>query len=221
MQPHSPQQPHRPQQPHEIREERRRLQAKLLREEDKQWVHHVADLERGDRVLTVVGDRPLTTLARFDRVTDLVSVKLRRGSLGLYERRLTPRAPYEQSPLSYLNAMGRSWSLWAEDDRLEWSEDQLDRRYGGMEFWFRNVTAGSTALVTLEVTAAATAPGVTGQLEVRSSDASPRLFPVTGFADHTLDLIVRPSMDFGTLVTIEVKDGVGYFAFREITYSTV
>src|SRR5438105_8013170 len=122
-------------QPSELREQRRRLEAELLREEDKRWVHHVADLDRGERVLTVVSERPTLRRARLDRIADLDSTIMRSGiEFQLFERRLTPRAPYQATPLSYLNAMGRSWSLWGSEDRLEWYEFAPDRRYGGIEF---------------------------------------------------------------------------------------
>lgn len=156
-----------------------------------------------------------------DLVPGLAAEALPPSLLGIAERRLSPRAPVQSAPLSYLNAMGRSWSLWGEADRLEWSESAPDRRYGGIEFWFRSVTVGTTAIVTIGVTAGTTGQGVTGIVRVRSSNAAPRDFPVTGFQDHTLDLIVRPDNAFAVLVVLEPQQGIGYLSFREVTYRTL
>lgn len=205
----------------QIDQESRRIHEQLLRGPEK-WVHHVVDLTRDGQVLTSQHDRPIAMFDRLERLSDVLDVKLPDSFFALSERILTPRAPYQESPLSYLNAGGRSWSLWAEADRLEWAEfGAADARYGGIEFWFRDVTPGVMRVVSISVTAGATGPGVTGNLEVRSSDAAPRTFSFTGFADQILDVVVRPSNEFAVLVTLEPKDGVGYLAFREITYGTL
>ena len=137
----------------------------------------------------------------------------------LPERTLTPRAPYQASPLSYLNAASSSWSLYAETDRLEWAEfSNPDPRYGGIDFWFRDVTVGTQALVTIDISASGTG---SADISVRSSDAAPRLFPIGANADITLDLVVEPVGTFGVLVTMEAGDGLTYLAFRKATYTTL
>jgi hypothetical protein len=109
--------------------------------------------------------------------------------------------------------------LYAETDRLEWAEfSNPDPRYGGIDLWFRDVTVDAQALVTIEVTASGS--GST-EISVRSSDAAPRLFPIDGYADITLDLVVDPDDTFGVLVTMEGGDGMSYLAFREATYTTL
>jgi hypothetical protein len=96
-----------------------------------------------------------------------------------------------------------------------------DPRNGPLEFWFRNVVVGTAALVTLELTVGSMGPGVTGTYEVRSSDAAPRQFPATGFKDHTVDLIARPSLAYAVLVTLNPGAGIGYLAFRRVEYLTL
>jgi hypothetical protein len=93
-----------------------------------------------------------------------------------------------------------------------------DQRYGGLEIWFRNVDTSRQVLVTISAKVGAL-PGATGTVEVRSSGAGPRLFPVTGFASHQFDLLVRPSEPFAALVELEIKAGIGYFAFSSVSYN--
>lgn len=204
-----------------MEDHRQRMEEQLLRGPDK-WVHHVADLDQGEEVRTLELDRPIRLRDRLQRVSAVVGFKVP-PPFFLAERTLTPRAPYQASPLSYLNAKGDSWNLWAEDDRLEWAEfGAAGARYGGIDFWFRNVTPGTTKLVTIEVSAGAiTGPGVTGILEVSSGAAPTRVFPFTGAPDLTLDLLVHPKDPYAVLVTLEPKDGVGYLALKEASYGTV
>lgn len=204
-----------------ISEHRTRLQTLLGDEDKKRWVHHVADLEGGDgKVHTLELDRPISAIPRVERVKQVA------GQLGspsffleTFERKLTPRTPYQESPLSYLNAWANSWALAGDGDSLSWV-DWTDT-YGEIEFWFRNVTVGSTALVTIEVTAAPNGAGLSGNIEVRSSDAGPRVFPVTGFAEHTLDLIVHPTHAWAVLVSMYPKEQMGYLDFKSIKYQTL
>ncbi|MDF2143810.1 hypothetical protein [Knoellia sp. p5-6-4] len=190
----------------------------LAREEGQQWVHHLADLS-GDRgVETTASDRPLTDLARQRVLADSLGPLLL-WPLELPERSLTARHPYESAPLSFVNAVGRSWSVWAEGNRLEWAEDTgADRRYGGLVFWFRDVEPGREVLVTVSAKVG-TPAGATGSVEVRADSASPRSFPVTGFASHTFDLLLRPSDAFGTRVDLEIRAGVSYFAFSSVRFN--
>jgi hypothetical protein len=206
-----------------VDEHHHEMYARLEQEADKKWVHHAADLEREEEVRSQIYDGPVALLKRVDAVAAISpGHRFDPSVFQVFERLLTPRSPYQSSPLSYMNAMSRSWSLWAEVDRLEWAElSRPDARYGGIEFWFRNVAVGTTALVSIDVVAGAVGPGVTGSIAVRSSAAAPRSFPISGFADHTLDLIVRPTTSFAVLVTIEVGSGVGYLALRAAGYRTI
>lgn len=198
-----------------FREQQREIMAM---EEGRTWVHHVADLQGDSGVRTEVHERPPSSLERTTALADLV-VLPGLWPLDLPERYLSARAPYESSPLSYLNAAGMSWSVWAEGRKLEWAEfGASDQRYGGIEFWFRNVDTSRQVLVTVSAKVGAL-PGATGTVEIRSSEAGPRLFPVTGFASHEFDLVMRPSDPFAALVVLEIKAGVGYFAFSSVSYS--
>lgn len=192
---------------------------RLAAEEDMKWAHHASDLEQDRGVQTRVFDRPMTVLTRTKVLSDALGLTLFPLLLDLPERYLSARHPYQSSPLSYLNAMGSSWSLWAEGRKLEWAESgAADSRYGGMQFWFRDVEPGRQVLVAVSAVVGAL-PGATGSVEIRSSEAGPRSFPVTGLASHTFDVLLRPSDPFAALVTLEIKAGVGYFAFESIAYN--
>jgi hypothetical protein len=162
-------------------------------------------------VRTAASDRPITALTRQGLLADSLGPLLL-WPLDLPERSLSPRHPYESAPLSFVNAAGRSWSLWAEGNSLEWTEDPgPDRRYGGLVFWFRDVEPGREVLVTISAKVA-TPAGTTGSVAITSDSGSPRSFPVTGFASHTFDLLLRPRQTFGTRVDLEIKPSVSYFA---------
>jgi len=197
----------------------------MLVREVEGWTHHATDMDGNLDVSTIDLDRPIGPVNRLSALTDFLAspIELSPGVFAVAERRLSPQRPYQAAPLSFLNAYGRSWTVLGGLDRLEWAEfGERDARSGPMEFWFRNVIPATTALVTIELTAASTGPGVTGTFEVRSSAAAPRQFPVSGFRDHTVDLIVHPDNAFAVLVTLEpAATSVGYLAFREITYQTL
>jgi hypothetical protein len=198
-----------------FRDQQRELMAM---DEGRVWVHHVADLQGEGAVRTQTYERPPTVKERTTVLADLVILP-GLWPLDLPERFLSARAPYEGNPLSYLNAIGQSWAVWAEGKKLEWAElGAADQRYGGLEFWFRNVDTTRQVLVTVSAKVGALA-GATGTVELRASDGAPRSFPVTGFASHVFDLVIRPSDTFAALVVLEIKAGVGYFAFSSVSYN--
>jgi hypothetical protein len=204
-----------------IDQELQRIHKQLLRGPEK-WIHHVADLDQKGSVRSSESARPISTADRLKQLDEVIKIKAPVPIFDLTERTLTAQAPYLASPLSYLDALGRSWSLAAENNSLEWAEfGAPDARYGGIEFWFRNVAAGSTNLVSIAVTAGATGQGVTGNLQVRSSAGPAQTFQFTGFADQILDVVARPTEEFAVLVVLEAGAGVGYLAFHEITYLTL
>lgn len=190
---------------------------------DKSWVLHSADLHRDAEVTTDTGQRPFTLLDRKHLLADLGDFTVPAWLFETPERRLTPRRPYQFSPLSYLDAVGVSWSLFAEGDVLEWLElGGGVRRYGAIEFSCRNVDPNRAALVTITADVnVSSGAGVTATVDVQASDASPRSFPVTGFASHTFDLVVRPQITSSTIVAIVLKPGIGYFGFKSVEYQAL
>jgi hypothetical protein len=86
-----------------------------------------------------------------------------------------------------------------------------------LEFWFRDVTIGQPALVVVNVTIGASA----GSVLINSSAAAPRVFPVSGFGNHTFDLIVNPTETFAVLVSLRITDGVTYLRFSSASFQTI
>jgi hypothetical protein len=200
----------------DIDRELERIHERLLQGPEK-WMHHAADLTGDADVLSSESDRPITRSDRLKQLGDVIKIGPPVWVFNLAERTLTPQVPYQQSPLSYLDAGGPTWALWPEVNRLEWADGALPSPE--LDFWFRNVTVGTTALVSIYVTASTT--GGTGTLQVRSSAGGPVDFPFTGFTDLTLDVIVRPTDPFAALVTLQPAGGVSYIAFHEVTYTTL
>jgi hypothetical protein len=203
---------------------RRQDSDRPLRRDPEAWAHHVVDLDAGGEVSTLELDHPIGPEQRLRTLshTGIDIARLPPGIFTFPERSLTPRAPFWASPMSYLEAFGRSWSLFADVDRLEWAEfGAADARSGELDAWFLNVVVGSTAVISIDLTVGLTGPGVTGRYEIRSSAGQPAQFPVTGYGDHTTDVVVRPTDAFGVLLTIKPLTGIGYFAFRGISYRTV
>jgi hypothetical protein len=200
----------------DVDRELERIHEKLLRGPEK-WMHHAADLTRGGDVLSSESDRPISTSDRLGKLGDVIGTGLPAWVFDLAERTLSPQVPYQQSPLSYLDAGGPTWALWPEVNRLEWADGALPSPE--LDFWFRNVTVGTTALVSIYVTAATT--GGTGTLQVRSSAGTTVNFPFTGFTDLTLDVISRPTDPYAVLVSLQPAGGVSYIGFHEVTYTTL
>lgn len=182
------------------------------------WTHHVLDFDGGTGVRTATLE--LTDRAR--SIKAVVGDRSRRtaeaAASAAPARSLSAGQAFQAAPLSYLNAGGRSWSLWAQDGRLEWAEFGGEERSALLELWFRDVVAGSLVLVSLDVTVGAKGSGVTGSYEVRSNAAPPRTITVTGFRDETVDVVVRPTDPFAVLVTVRPGPGMGYFALRNACY---
>ncbi len=189
----------------------------------KSWVLHSADLHRDTEVRTVTAPRPFTLLARQRMLSDLVDVTVPAWLFEAPERRLTPRRPYQMSPLSYLDAVGVTWSLGAQNDTLAWLElGGSPRRYGMIEFTFRNVDPTVPALVTITADVNPyTVVGVSSTIDIQASDAATRSFPMTGFGSHTFDLVVRPHIAASTFVAITLKAGIQYFGFKSVEYQAL
>src|SRR4029453_17649135 len=99
----------------DLKQRRGRMQAHLDRDAGKQWVHQAANLHHGDGVLIATYDRPILIPHGMAGVSGPAPpALLDPNRFQLPERTLTPRAPYQASPLSYLNAASSSWSLYAE-----------------------------------------------------------------------------------------------------------
>lgn len=196
----------------------------LVEEENAGWTLHTADL-RGDtdiRTHSVELDRLPALSVRSGALVSLGATLERPSVLRLPERYLSPRYPYQGTPMSYLNVYGAGgWSLFAEDDRLEWADFGGPFGAGVVTAWFRNVTPGSTAVVSLQAYVSVDSPGGSGTLQMYASGAAPRTFPVTGGSNRIFDVVIHPTGSFAAVVQLEVQPGIGYFVFKSIDYRTI
>jgi hypothetical protein len=205
-------------------EPHRHIRDKFALREVDGWNYHATNLsENADKVYTLNLDRPVGLKKRLDVMKDFTSLPhFPPPGFPLIERYLSPQQPYQASPLSYLNSFGRSWSLICENNVLEWAEfSTVGMRSGSLEFWFRNVVAGSTAIVSLDVTTGTTGADVTGTFEIGSSATSNHsIIPVMGFRDNLIDIVVQPSDSYAVLVEVTIGPGIEYFTFNSVTYQT-
>jgi hypothetical protein len=193
-----------------------------LREVDG-WSYHAANLSKNSKSVRPLNlDRPIGLAKRLEIMNDLISFTNIPPIVihNLVERNLTPRQPYQSSPLSFLNAVGDSWSLWPSSNSLEWSYVDIEHlRY--LEFWFFNPVAENLAIISFNLT---TGVGLnaTGTFEVSSSTTANKTeYSVTGYRNGTYDVVIQPSDSSGVLVKVDIGAEVDYFAFHSVTYTTV
>jgi hypothetical protein len=189
------------------------------------WTYHAANLaDNSKEVCSIKLDRPVGLAKRLETVRDLINFPtLPPVVFSNFERILTPRQPYQASPVSYLNAMGSSWTLWGETNSLEWAGANFinPQRGGTLEFWFLAPQVGSLGIVTLEADIAAEVNSV-GTFDILSDATTNRAqYTVTGFRTNTIDIAVRPTDSYAVLVTVEIGPGIDYFAFKSVSYTTL
>jgi hypothetical protein len=204
-----------------------RRQAQLGRQldeltETQQWVHHIADLDRGE-VLTNILDRPVTPLSRIERLS----------RLGPFDDpsvfngpsfRLTPRMPYQASrydasPQAFLIA-AEPQSYSAERDEIMWAPPrqlQTDR-FLAMRFYFAESPHGRS-VVSLSLRGKAW-PGTTGHVLVRvpSAPAPVRVPIAETFAAHSVDVTFFPASGWPTEVLMSIEAGVELLTFSSISF---
>jgi hypothetical protein len=150
------------------------------------------------------------------------------GSLTNFERRLSARSPFQQTPgPSYLTTWGRSWDLAPQfyaDGTISWSSSGIFddvRRPGTIEFNFFNVTVNRPALILISVTTMAES-GRTGSLEITGNAPITGTWPVPvtgGYSDHTLALTVNLPLQPQVTLRLIIGEGVMLFYFHELTYA--
>jgi hypothetical protein len=189
----------------------------------KSWVLHGADLHRDTEVRTVIAPRPFTLLDRQRMLSDLVDVTVPAWLFEAPEGGSPPdgRTRCRRCPTSMPSESPGPWAL--RTTPLAWFElGGSPRRYGMIEFTFRNVDPTVPALVTITADVNPyTAVGVSSTIDIQASDAATRSFPMTGFGSHTFDLVVRPHIAASTFVGITLKAGIQYFGFKSVEYQAL
>jgi hypothetical protein len=180
------------------------------------WVSHLAQLDGSAAQSTAPSKSPFSIDERLQRLNALVEGRqLNPSALADAQRLLTPRQCYQAAPLSYLDVYGGAWALAGEDDLLDWAGTMASPPT--VELWFRDVAIGQAALVVVNLTVGAT----NGSVLINSSAAPPRTFPVSGFGDHTFDLIVTPPDAFAALIGVRITEGVTYLRFRSASFQPI
>jgi len=202
----------------EMKELRRRV---YELQETQRWVHHVADLNSG-KSQTFRLDRPITPLSRAERLSRLghaIEPSIFDGP----SYTLTPRNPYQASPMAYLGATG-ALVYGAYNNQIWWSQAQdPGNNQGGMGFTFAVSPARQRSLVSISLLANAW-PGMVGHVLVSANlPASASIeFPIaddSGPLPNTVDLIFTPHSSQQTDIFMTLEAGIQYLAFQSISFS--
>jgi hypothetical protein len=190
------------------------------------WTYHAANLaDDSKEACSIKLDRPVGLAKRLETVRNLINFPtLPPVVFSNFERILTPRQPYQASPVSYLNALGDSWTLWGESNSLEWDGANFikPQRGGTLEFWFLAPEVGSLGIVTLEVDIGVDPKSSSGTFDIFSDATTNKAqYTVTGFRTNTIDIAVRPTDSYAVLVTAEIGPGIDYFVFKSVSYTTL
>jgi hypothetical protein len=195
-------------------------------EETHRWAHHVADLNSG-QVLTFLLERPITPLSRAERLSRLgrvIDPSIFRGPLYT----LTPRTPYQASPMAWLTAFGPVEYLpyWDQTGgRIWWWQPQEpDNVPVARQINFNfTVPPVGLSLVSLSVLGDAY-PGVEGHVlvSVFSPDVPPQhfQFPIAddSGAAHTIDLVFTPEAGQQTGIVMVPQPGIRFLSFASISF---
>src|SRR5262249_11015591 len=182
--------------------------------------HHVADLNSG-QVLTFLLDRPITPLSRAERLSRLgrvIDPSIFRGP----SYTLTPRTPYQASPMASLTAFGANeyeayWNqiCWYQPQQPDYVARQMDFNF--------TVPPVGLSLVSLSVLGDAY-QGVQGQVRVSvflpDVPAQHFQFPIAddSGAAHTIDLVVTPEAGQQTGITMVPQPGIRFLGFDSISF---
>ncbi|KAK3989409.1 hypothetical protein QBC44DRAFT_327701 [Cladorrhinum sp. PSN332] len=194
-----------------------------LRETDG-WAYHATNhIDKPSDVRGIKLARPVGAAKRLEILKGLIripGIDFDPGSFFRNQRYLSPRYPYQATPLSYINASGRGWNLWGETNSLQYFHPGDRRQRGRLEFYFMDVRANSVGLVTLNVVCSSE-PGTTGSFDVETSASADSRIDVSGYFDHVVDVVVRPGTQTNMLVRVVLGPNVDFFNFKSVTYLTI
>jgi len=201
---------------------------KILRElnelaERRGFVHHVADAASG-RIVTTVLDRPPTPLSRAERLSRL-GHPFDPSTFGP-SYRLTPRVPYQASPLNWLTTYDADIARPDGDDLVWWSlpRDFIDPHDPpGLRAYFGEPPAETGRCVATLMFDGGSWQGLPGHVVVRAYGGSASAsisVPFAGGSDHhTIDIVVASTPGNHVEVWADLKAGLHVVAFYSITLS--
>lgn len=192
--------------------------------ESQQWVHHVADLETGE-VSTTPLDRPVVPLSRAERL----ALSGRWHDLPVIwttSHRLSPRSPYQTSPLGWMSLYDVSINMPDGEDLAWWGhsvfEDlQPTDDLPGLRAVFEGVPQQRTVVtIRLSGTSSSSQPGQVKVQVFTGGPESPTMvrapIPAT-FDDHMIDVTFTPGPALHVEVFVSLEPGIRLAAFRSIT----
>jgi len=195
---------------------------KILRElaelaERQGFVHHVADAASG-RIVTTMLDRPPAPLSRAERLSQLGHPF--DPSIFGPRYRLTPRDPYQVSPLNWLTIYDANIARPDGEDHVHWS---LPRDFNppdppGVRAYFGAPPAGR-CVATLRF-AGKSWEGLPGYVVVRAyggPQAASISVPFGNYAQHFIDITVTPTAGNHVEVWADLKPGLHIVTFHVIT----
>jgi hypothetical protein len=199
----------------------RKIRRELAELTERQgFVHHVADAASG-RIITTVLDRPPAPLSRAERLSRLGHPF--DPSIFGPRYRLTPRFPYQASPLNWLTIYDANIARPDGEDLVFWS---LPRDFNppdppGLRAYFGEPPAEAGRCVATLRFEGKSWEGLPGHVVVRayggSAAASISVPFGDGSAQHTIDIVVVPTPGNHVEVWADLKGGLHLVWFRSIT----
>jgi hypothetical protein len=197
----------------------RAIRRELIELAERQgFVHHVADAASG-RIVTTALERPPAPLSRAERLSRL-GHRFDPSIFGGPTYRLTPRVPYQASPLNWLTIYDANIARPDGEDHVFWS---LPRDFNppdppGLRAYFGAPPAGR-CVATLSLAGNSWA-GQAGHVVVRAYGGSAPAsisVPFTSYAEHTIDIVVVPTAGNHVEVWADFKGGLHLVTFTSIT----
>jgi hypothetical protein len=190
----------------EARAQRRRLYDLI---ETQRWVHHVADLDRG-QILTTPLDRPVAPLSRAERLSQL-GHPFDPAIFGWPSQRLTPEQPFQRSPLAWLILGCQGYATGGGTPPFVYWHGDADG-YGTFSF---TEPTDQHCLASISLSAAGALPS-NGHLRV-SAQATEIEVPVDRTGAHTVDVVFVPTV-IPINITIDRIEGIENLFFTGISF---
>jgi len=185
----------------------------------QRWVHHVADLDSG-QVLSTILDGPLAAPALAERLSGLGDV-FDTTIFGGPSYRLTPRRPYQAAPEASFIASQCSYS--STDDQIVWQppRDAVGAQLGVLRASFAQ-SPDRRSVVSVMLSGAPW-QGMVGHVSLRETQSvgSVRI-PIDGpLAAHTIDLTFVPLGGRLADVVMLLEAGIEILTFTSIEFTAV
>jgi hypothetical protein len=186
----------------------------------KLWTHHVADLNGGE-ALTSVLDQPIGLHARAARVTQLLT-GIGPSIFDGPSFTLTPRVPYQIAPIASLQAYG-ALQFSASLSQIWWVSP-LETDDVARELTVSLAALPSQPSIVSVALIGNSHPGIVGSVVVSSNLGTGAVSLSIGdvYSAHTVDLVVKPLMsalkpDY-TLISLGLGPGIQYLGFESVSF---